>query len=433
MITTDFQATSSALHTSSPRRIRVLTEWQELDSLREFWASQSRHPDADLDVFSFFVRSHPEVERPFVLVLEENGRVASMLLGRFERVKIRLRLGYLKLLSVETRQLTILGDGPTGVLGRCDEQIAALLFAELLRVLKTGAANRVLLSRMPGEAAWLRLATQVPGFLQRDRAFDQSPHWSMQVPESFEAFLKKASSKRRWWMRHLLKEIDKAYTGDVKLQVFCTESEVDQFCADAEKVARKTYQRGLGVGFMNTENDRQLLQLTARLGYLRAYILYAGGQPTAFWFGVLYKQGWYSHWTGFDPEVGNHNPGTVLLLKMVEDMCRSGIKEFDFGIGPAEYKERFGDANRDETAICVYSPGLKGAALNAAVTIEFTINKWIKLALGKLGIVGRLKRYWRARLAGRGKAGGLNPGAVATNASGPVAQPEAAAVHRPAR
>jgi hypothetical protein len=379
-------------------KMRVCAAWEEIEKLRPYWSEWSVHPDADIDFYSFHVHTTREVEAPFVIVLELENKPTALLLGRIESTLIHIRAGYFKLFSIKARQLTILGDGPTGILGASDREIARLFFSKLRVLLASSKADRIALSRIPIGSELFCLAGREPSLFCRDHARHVGPHWAMSIPESFDAFLKLASSKRRWWMRHILKEIDKAYEGTVKLRVFQTQSDIESFCMDAERVAAKTYQRGLGVGFMNSKENHDLLRLSADLGCLRSYVLYANDRPIAFWSGARYKNVWYSNWTGFDPDFESHNPGTVLLLKMVQDMCACGIRGFDFGIGHAEYKQRFGNANRDEALVCVYAASFRGLGINLAMALQAVLNRSAKSLLAKLKITARIKRFWRMRL-----------------------------------
>src|SRR5208283_3583735 len=108
------------------------------------------------------------------------------------------------------------------------------------------------------------------------------------------------------------------------------------------EVAKKTYQRGLRVGFADSAGVRKRLELCARKGWLRAYLLYLGDRPVAFWIGTLCGETFLSEYMSYDPELRQFSPGMVLIMRVIEGFCNKAngdiVKELDFGPGHAEYK-----------------------------------------------------------------------------------------------
>jgi hypothetical protein len=379
--------------------VGVATNIEDIERLRPFWSPLNRHPDADIDFFSFFVRTQSGVEKPFVLILSENQNPEALLLGRLENTTLFLKIGYLKLFKLRVRQLTFIADGVCGCLGRCTPDIARVFTAKILGLLKSNIADRAVLSAICTDSEFYNVVRTAPGTLQRDYAHETTPHWTMRIPPSLDDFLKKVSRKRRWQIRHILRRIEQDHHGQVICKTFHYRTDVECFCEDAEKVAQLTYQRGLGVGFMNSKHDRQRLELSAERGWLKAYILYVASKPIAFWYGVVYKNVWYSYWTGYDPAYQSYAPGTVLLLKMLEDLSSGNVSEIDFGFGPAEYKERFGDHKRVEAFVKINAPTLRGGAASLLTLVDAFINRSGKTLLRKLHVVSQIKRHWRRKLA----------------------------------
>ena len=92
---------------------------------------------------------------------------------------------------------------------------------------------------------------------------------------------------------------------------------------------------GPGAGFIkNTENSLRL-ELMAKKGWLLAYFLYVSDQPVAYWIGTLYRNRLTLNFTGFNPEFGKYEPGTLLLDHMIKDLRSSypQVKDMDYGFG----------------------------------------------------------------------------------------------------
>jgi hypothetical protein len=198
------------------------------------------------------------------------------------------------------------------------------------------------------------------------------------------------------------------FQGKVRYETFDGLEDVDPFRQAAEQVARITYQRGLGAGFVNNEENRQRLILAARKGWLRAYVAFLEDKPLAFWYGERVGDTLYLIWTGFDPSYRKFEIGTILFLKMVEDVLSCGIKEIDYGLGWAQYKERFGDYCLEEQNLAIYAPTLKGYALNSLCALT-DLGSWAgSRLLSWLNLRDRIKRIWRSARASKLPSGGPN-------------------------
>ena len=103
----------------------------------------------------------------------------------------------------------------------------------------------------------------------------------------------------------------------------------------------------------------------------------------------------YSDFTGYDPQYRKYEIGTVIFLKMIGELCKTGVKQLDFGPGTALYKERFGDSSFEEAAICVFASNLRGILLNALRTITTGPVDVARRCLNRLGLEQKLKKAWR--------------------------------------
>lgn len=78
-----------------------------------------------------------------------------------------------------------------------------------------------------------------------------------------------------------------------------------------------------------------------------------------------------------DPEIGKSSPGDLLLCKLIDGLCASGMREFDLGIGAARYKSTFCD--EVEPLFDAYVPvTLAGRALMWVKSRKRRLKRWIK-------------------------------------------------------
>jgi CelD/BcsL family acetyltransferase involved in cellulose biosynthesis len=113
--------------------------------------------------------------------------------------------------------------------------------------------------------------------------------------------------------------------------------------------------------------------------------------------GNLYATIYYSGDVGYDPLYKRYELGKQLLMKVLEDLCRQSVKEVDFGLGDADWKQRFGDQQWQEASTSIFAPTMKGLGINGLRTLSTFVDQAVKRILEKTQILARMKRLWRNR------------------------------------
>lgn len=367
---------------------------QEVEAIRSVWVAWRWNPNADIDFYLHILRLRPEILRPHVLVLYRDGSPVAMLVGRIVLGHVVARLGYAKLFKIRARTLAFVYGGQAGDLSA---ENAGILISEVIRSLREREADLAEFRFVNTDSQFYPLLTQSPGFFMRDRFPLVQSHWSMKLPDSPEAVPNCTSAHERRQIRRRAKLLETDYPGGVRVERFGLGDNLDRMFFDIEEVARKTYHRGLGVGFIDSPEVRRRFEFEAERGWLRAYILYVADKPCAFWMGSLYGTVFYSGDVGYDPAYKKYELGKQLLVKVLEDLCRQSVKEVDFGLGDAEWKQRFGDQQWQEASTSIFAPTLKGLGINGLRTLSTFVNQVVKRALDKTQILARMKRLWRNR------------------------------------
>jgi CelD/BcsL family acetyltransferase involved in cellulose biosynthesis len=171
---------------------------------------------------------------------------------------------------------------------------------------------------------------------------------------------------------------------------------------DAEIVASKSYQRGLGVGFYRTLQTYKRLDFEATRGWLRGYVLYIDDNPSAYWIGSLYRGTFYSEYMAYDPAHVKTAPGMYLAMEVLKELSAGEPDEratyVDFGAGEAEYKTRLGNHSWMETKVYVFAPGLRRLGLHVLWVAALGINFAGRRILNLTHVTQRLRQYWRSRI-----------------------------------
>ena len=386
---------SSASRPACLDRTRILESTIELRQLGPYWESLNTQPNAEPGFFQLINESRGPSVRPFVMTVEGVDGPAGLAVGRIEQVSLTCRVGYKTVRLADANQLSIIHGG---LLGHAAESGAELVFTALRRCLRQGKFDLVFLNNLDTRCRLFSLATRSPGWLCKDHLVAPQLHWKASLPENQAEFLKRLNKKHRYWVRRLEKLVEADFPGQVSFVNLSRPADLARALNDVEQVAAKTYQRQLGSGFRNDLEGARRMEFESRNGWLRAYVLYLRGQPAAFWIGRLYKNVFFSDSTGYDPAFRDYELGTIVFIRMIDELCREGVRSLDFGLGDAMYKQRFGDESWSEAAVRIFAPRLRMAALNAAQTcIELPVLAARSL-LRRTDLQQRLKTLWRKRL-----------------------------------
>jgi len=380
--------------------IKVARSIEEVEQYRDSWESMQWHPNADIDFYITIVNKRQEIIRPHVIVLYNDNNPEAMVIGRIEEKRIDIKIGYKVFYRPKLRSLTIVYGG---ILGNQSAFHVNVIITELLDTVKRGDADIIFFSNLPLDSEMYRLAKSKPGFFSRDHISQSNLHWKMTLPGSIDAFLQSMKRKHRYWLNRLPRVLEKEYPGKVAYKEFHNKADIDKLCSEADNIARKTYQRGLGAGFINNDETRQGIRLSAERGWLRSYFAYINNEPAAFWIGTLYGETFYLSYTGYDPIYKKYEPGTILFVRIIEDLCDNSIYEIDFGFGDAFYKKRFGNKNWEEASVIIFSPSIKNIIINLSRLMSVSLSKLFEKILRQTNFYEKIKKYWRIRLTQKSK------------------------------
>jgi hypothetical protein len=176
----------------------------------------------------------------------------------------------------------------------------------------------------------------------------------------------------------------------------------DRFVAAAEAVAATAYQRALGAGFADTDEQRELSRLSIERGWQRGYALRIDGEPAAYWLCSTYGGTMTTRVTGYDPSREHDRVGSYLMLRVIEDACLDpSLGMLDFGPGDADYKRHFASESLLEQHQFVFAPTLRGRRVNLARSVILGSAGLARALADATGVTGAVRTRWRERLRGR--------------------------------
>ena len=374
--------------------VKVLRTLQELEEIRPEWESWSGNRDSEMDSYLMFLGSNPATVRPHIVVVDREGRPDAILVGRIDLGHIACRLGYLGL-NLPAKILCFVYGALRGNPSRenCD-----LIVSSVLQSLSDREADVAYMNflREDSELCWL--AKKKPGALSRDYLRVTQQHYAAALPASVDEFYRGLSPKVRKNQKRQAKKLVEHFSGNVTVRCFRVVDEIEDLVADVGRVASKSYQRGLGVGFFDSARTREQLRLKAEKGWLLGYVLYLAERPCAFWLGDINGNTFGSDYVGYDAEFASHSPGMYLVMRVIEGFCdghREGVTEVDFGTGHAQYKQVLSNQEWCETSVHIFAPTFKGISINMVRSLVVGTDQIVKKALARTNLLQKVKKAWR--------------------------------------
>jgi CelD/BcsL family acetyltransferase involved in cellulose biosynthesis len=373
--------------------VTVARSVEQVESLRDAWTSLGGdNVRTDLDYFLWSLIEDRKVIRPHVLSVESEGRTEAILVARLLGTRLPSKLGYWTLYAPPVRAISVLHDG---LLGRADSLVAAAILEDLLSSLERREADVVLFRRLACGSALARAATTATTFATRQHNEHSELRWLVELAPTFDEYLASLSSKTRKSARHTANRLERTFGARLSIRSFRGSGDLDVFIHDAERVAVKTYQRRLGVGYSSDRGQVAHLEMLAKHGWFRGHVLYLDGEPIAFELGELYGGRFRSLAGAYDPSYARHRVGAHLQMKQIEDLARDSVSIFDFGIGDAEYKRKLAHTSVEETDVVLYARRPRTIWINLARSTLLGISRATEAVLNRLGLLERLEQRRR--------------------------------------
>jgi hypothetical protein len=375
--------------------VKILQNIEEIEQIRSLWENLEWHPHSAIDFYLTILRERSSILYPCIFLLLSNNIIEGLLIAKVENKKIRIGLRNKTFWTPKVRSLTVISGG---ILGKCTQLGYEVLFDNLILKLKQKEVDVVLFYVLEKGSYLLHLAKTKPKILCRDHFITYSKHWRIDLPNTYGVFLDRLSRHRRHEIKRYQRVLEKQFPGLVEYKCYTGLENLDNICEELELIASKTYQRVLGEGFVNNNEYRSRLKLSAEKGWLRIYILYVEKKPWAFWIGTKYGNIFYLDFTGYDHRYKKYMPGTVLFYKMIEDLIKIEVGEIDFGLGDSEYKHAFGNSYWDECSIFIFAPKGKTILINLLRSSMIFLSRFGNKIFNSLKMSEKRTKRWRLKL-----------------------------------
>ncbi len=377
-------------------RVQIARTVEEIEGLRPALAVLPwEREEAELDNFLTRLRARPNVLSPFAIVVYRGDEPVSALIGRIESRELRTSIGYRVVYAPTVRVLQIVDGG----IAAADDAAIPPLVTALGEALARGDAEAAALPPLPVEAALFARFSALGGPLERQRFVPTWTRRRLVLPESFDAFLASRSWETRRGIKKTANRLRAKFGDEMHVEVLREPARLDRLVHDLDRVASLTYHRAVGAGFADTPEHRELARIGLEHGRTRAYVLYHGEQPVAYWLASVYRGTMYLQTTGFDDAYAHDRVGIFLLMRLFEDACADpAVDVIDFGPGDADYKRLYSNDGVPERNLFVFAPTARARRINLTRTAILGVGLGARRALDAVNATDRLKALWRKRL-----------------------------------
>jgi len=369
----------------------------EIEDLRSAWrAAEVGDIDSDIDYFLIVAQHADWVVQPYVVCIRRAGRPDLFGIARLENFPLRLAIGYRTLARPRLKAIVVTFGG---IVGAETAEDYDLILTELRKPLRSGLADALVMRRLDRAGFGFRSASRLAGPFQV-RGGAVSRRWLAELPDSLEAFLALRSTKTRQTIRRQDRHLEREHGDDLRLRRFVSAQDSADLFLHMEAVAATSYQRSLGAGYQGGAVDRALIEFGLIKGWLRAWVLYFGQKPVAFWTGTTCAGTFAIGTPGFDPAFGKDSVGRYTMHRMLEDICTDeSVLRLDLGQGDAEYKAAFGPSQVEESDIIMIAKRPRALALGMLASALWIVNGWGRRFVKNSTRGQTFKRAWRRRLA----------------------------------
>ncbi|MHC4145908.1 MAG: GNAT family N-acetyltransferase [Planctomycetota bacterium] len=383
-------------------RLTTVRALEELESIRSVWEQMQR--DEHFTVFYTDIKRYvPTVKalggdtQPYITLVESDSHPTVMAIGRIENRRFDFQVGYKKLFGKTLRCLSIVYGG---ILGRQSDDSCTALIGELVNALRRREADVVLLNHLRTDSLVYKLCRTVPHLLTRSHFVPSQLHWQTDIPATTEEFYDRfPASRKRRWIRNL-KQLGAMGSSEIKVVCYRRPSDIDYLVDVAYQIEKSTYKHPIALGFSGSALNRALLEQAAEDGWLKAYVLYVDDDPCAFQFDVQYGGVQFSEYGSFDPRQSRGSPGTVLLVKVLEQLClEPDVHTMDYGFGHASWKEKFGTHCWSEESIHIFAPRFQPMIVNMGISANRAVSQALRRAIAFVKLDSFVKRKWRRMLS----------------------------------
>ncbi|MEE9432242.1 MAG: GNAT family N-acetyltransferase [Melioribacteraceae bacterium] len=348
------------------------------------------------DVYTLLFESRYPNGKPYIVLFSNNTKPIALIIGATTRSSVPIKIGYL---STNTPELNSLDVEIDGLISNGGKEAEDVMLEFLRALLKQKKFDKLEIQHLPEtHSSWNEIKSGMR--VRRGAIYNTSIEWFSKIRDAEtgeQISYHKPKTKRK--LRRADRILTKHFDENVEVKEITSPSDIKSFIEKSDVICKKSYLCEIGAGIEDTEYWKKYLTDVAEGGYFRGYLLIANSQPISYSFGLVYKNTFYLFATAFNSDFRDISPGGYLIRRMLENLVKEKIDYFHFGFGDAEYKRLYGNESTIEATFRIY--GFTNTARISKVLDQGTIaiHGATMGVLDKFGILNKVKKIWRSKLA----------------------------------
>lgn len=347
---------------------------------------------AAADPVRFLAELEAERAGPYVAVFRRGGEACGAILARLERRTMVCRVGYVRFRMPRLLTLAIVYGGMMAV----DREAEGAVVEHVRGSLVGRHIQQVEVNRIDAGSA---IAAELRGMGQGAATWRTDLHWRGRLLDSSGNRRIPVSGKTRNTMKRKDRKLVEACGENLSVRTVTKPEEVGEFTRAADSISALSYHGAIGVGVRDSDSWRAACRAMAESGKLRSYLLMAGERPVSYIMGIVHQRTFTLEATAFVPDMSSLSPGGVLLWRVLNDLVDAGVDVVDFGFGDAQYKQMYGTESNQDLLVRLYGSGARAGLVRLFDVWSGRAHRRLMWAANQMGVVDRVKRVWRRRLA----------------------------------
>lgn len=363
---------------------------EDLEQVRTDWEYICDHPNVDPDIIINSLRENKEI--PYILIIKKDNLPVGIIVAVLKEINIQIKIGYFTLLKPKAKVLSILDNGIKG-----DElsDVAQSIIFSINQLMEESKCDYIHIACLDKDSILRELFRKY--YYKRILEGPIEQRWLLELPGTFDEFLKKLSPSVRHDLKWRMKKIKKTFP-QIETKIIKPNFEDNINFNHIKFIFNKTYQNKLNLSPLIDPIEEMKWKKLKELKKLLTIILFINDNPVAFGYGSIFKETCYFIATGYDPDYKKWYIGEYIWVEMIKEAIDLGLKFMDYGIGHSEKKRQFGNICLSEGHIRLFADNKRGHYLKLLIYVSMKINGKLKQILEILRIKNLIKRTIRRKI-----------------------------------
>jgi len=372
---------------------KIITEFKKMETYRNDWDKLSKHPNSSWDYYYSLVVNNSLISNPYLVVIEKNFRVISLMAGYISKSNISiLKIGYSPLIKVKIKKLYV----PNGcIMGELDSTVVEKVMLQIEKSLVVYSIDVM-------DIRFININSNIYSWYKDNilKSSANDSHLTVRYyktdlavyGEQFTINLNKYKRRSR--------TPDKFNFKTVTTNCYKGKNQIEEFVKIANEISLKSLKHKIGQPFIYTPEKKVRYLESADKENLYLYVLKIEDKPCAFLSMYIYYDTCYFDQSGYSYAFKYCSPGSYLLINSLYDVLNFNLARYiDFDIGMSSFKSRLLKKEYKEVIdIMIFGNGYKPLLIKSAIGLLNFFKRVVNIFFKETGIQRGLKSIYNKNI-----------------------------------